>query len=215
MQLDIISDTVCPWCYIGKKRLEKAQVERPTIDFNINWRPFQLDPTIPAEGVDRQAYIERKFGAERAKSAGNAIREAGEMEGISFAFDKIKRSPNTLDSHRLIKWAGSAGVQNKVVDQLFARYFEEGENIGDHSVLLEAATDAGMDTDIVRSLLKSDSDLKQTQLEDQQAREMGISGVPCFLFESKFAIVGAQEVSSLTRYIDKVEAKLLQQADAG
>lgn len=212
MQLDIISDTVCPWCYIGKKRLEKAQLERPLIDFEINWRPFQLDPTIPAEGVDRQAYIERKFGAERAKSAGNAIREAGEMEGISFAFDKIKRSPNTLDSHRLIKWAGSAGVQNKVVDQLFARYFEDGENIGEHSVLLEAATDAGMDVDIVRDLLKSDSDLKQTQLEDQQAREMGISGVPCFLFEGKFAIVGAQEVSSLTRYIDKVEAKLLQQA---
>ena len=212
MQLDIISDTVCPWCYIGKKRLEKAQLERPAIDFKINWRPFQLDPTIPAEGVDRQAYIERKFGAERAKSAGNAIREAGEMEGISFAFDKIKRSPNTLDSHRLIKWAGSAGGQNKVVDQLFARYFEDGENIGEHSVLLEAAADAGMDVDIVRDLLKSDSDLKQTQLEDQQAREMGITGVPCFLFEGKFAIVGAQEVSSLTRYIDKVEAKLLQQA---
>ena len=212
MQLDIISDTVCPWCYIGKKRLEKAQLERPAIDFKINWRPFQLDPTIPAEGVDRQTYIERKFGAERAKSAGNAIREAGEMEGISFAFDKIKRSPNTLDSHRLIKWAGSAGVQNKVVDQLFARYFEDGENIGEHSVLLEAAADAGMDVDIVRDLLKSDSDLKQTQLEDQQAREMGITGVPCFLFEGKFAIVGAQEVSSLTRYIDKVEAKLLQQA---
>lgn len=212
MQLDIISDTVCPWCYIGKKRLEKAQIERPTIDFNINWRPFQLDPTIPAEGVDRQAYLNRKFGAERAKSAGNAIREAGEMEGISFAFDKIKRSPNTLDSHRLIKWAGSAGVQNKVVDQLFVRYFENGENIGEHSVLLEAAKDAGMDVDIVRDLLASDSDLKQTELEDHQAREMGISGVPCFLFEGKFAIVGAQEVSSLTRYIDKVEAKILQQA---
>lgn len=212
MQLDIISDTVCPWCYIGKKRLEKAQMERPTIDFKINWRPFQLDPTIPAEGVDRQAYIEAKFGAERAKSAGNAIREAGEMEGISFAFDKIMRSPNTLDSHRLIKWAGSAGVQDKVVDQLFARYFENGENIGEHSVLLEAASDSGMDVDIVRELLASDSDLKQTQLEDKQAREMGISGVPCFLFEGKFAIVGAQEVSSLTRYIDKVEAKLLQQA---
>lgn len=212
MQLDIISDTVCPWCYIGKKRLEKAQIERPTIDFNINWRPFQLDPTIPAEGVDRQAYLNRKFGAERAKSAGNAIREAGEMEGISFAFDKIKRSPNTLDSHRLIKWAGSAGVQNKVVDQLFVRYFENGENIGEHSVLLEAAKDAGMDVDIVRELLASDSDLKQTELEDHQAREMGISGVPCFLFEGKFAIVGAQEVSSLTRYIDKVEAKILQQA---
>lgn len=212
MQLDIISDTVCPWCYIGKKRLEKAQIERPQIDFNINWRPFQLDPTIPTEGVDRQAYLNRKFGAERAKSAGNAIREAGEMEGISFAFDKIKRSPNTLDSHRLIKWAGSAGVQNKVVDQLFERYFENGENIGEHSVLLEAAKDAGMDVDIVRELLASDSDLKQTELEDHQAREMGISGVPCFLFEGKFAIVGAQEVSSLTRYIDKVEAKILQQA---
>jgi predicted DsbA family dithiol-disulfide isomerase len=134
------------------------------------------------------------------------------MEGISFAFDKIKRSPNTLDSHRLIKWAGSAGVQNKVVDQLFERYFENGENIGEHSVLLEAAKDAGMDVDIVRDLLASDSDLKQTELEDHQAREMGISGVPCFLFEGKFAIVGAQEVSSLTRYIDKVEAKILQQA---
>ena len=210
MQLDVISDTVCPWCYIGKKRLDAALAERGKDDVVVNWRPYQLDPSIPAEGIDRKAYYERKFGAERAKAAGETIKEFGEAVGIKFAFEKIERSPNTLDSHRLIRWAGSAGVQDKVVNLLFERYFEEGLDIGDHGVLLETAKEAGMDQDIVRDLLASDADLKLIQQEDYAAREMGISGVPCFLFEGKYAIVGAQETETLVRTFDKVASKLVE-----
>eukprot|EP00435_Cladocopium_sp_Y103_P076572 s1_g311.t1 len=183
MQLDVISDTVCPWCYIGKKRLDKAVEawDRKDVDIAISWRPYQLDATIPAEGVDRQKYYERKFGSERAKEAGKMISELGEKEGINFAFDKIKRSPNTLDSHRLVRWAGTAGLQMEAVELLFKRYFEEGEDVGNAEVLIEVASDIGMDANLVKELLATDSDRKQVEYEDHLAREMGVTGVPCFL----------------------------------
>ncbi|MGK2739753.1 DsbA family oxidoreductase [Tepidicaulis sp. LMO-SS28] len=212
MKLDVISDTVCPWCYIGKKRLERALAESGRTDVEITWRPFRLDPTIPPEGVDRKAYIERKFGPDRAKAAGETIRETGAQDGIDFAFDKIERSPNTIDSHRLIQWAGTAGVQDEVVNLLFKRYFEEGADIGNHDVLLGVAEEAGMDANLVRDLLASDADVKRVEYEDYQARQMGITGVPCFLFEGKFAITGAQDVETLIRVFDRVEMKIKEEA---
>ncbi|MEQ9144848.1 MAG: DsbA family oxidoreductase [Parvibaculaceae bacterium] len=216
MQLDVISDTVCPWCYIGKKRLDKAMDawDRKDVAIDLTWRPYQLDPTIPAEGVDRQKYYERKFGSERAKEAGKVIAEYGEMEGINFAFDKIKRSPNTLDSHRLIRWAGTAGVQMDAVELLFKRYFEEGADIGEPQVLLEVAADVGMDTDLVRDLLASDADRQKVEYEDHMAREMGVTGVPCFLFENKFSVMGAQDVDTLTKVFTRVQTRLVEQATA-
>ncbi len=214
MQLDVISDTVCPWCYIGKKRLDRAMAawDRKDVTIAVDWRPYQLDPTIPAEGVDRQKYMEKKFGTERAKSAGKVIAEYGEMEGINFAFDKIKRSPNTLDSHRLVKWAGSAGKQLEAVELLFKRYFEDGADVGSHGVLLEVAADIGMDKDQVRNLLESDTDRKVIEYEDHMAREMGVTGVPFFLFEKKFSVVGAQEVDTLTKVFSRVQERLVEGA---
>lgn len=205
MDIDIVSDTVCPWCYIGERRIAKAMAMRPDIEFNVNWRPFRLDPTIPPEGVNRRAYMKKKFGdSPDTKARGEAIRAEGTGEGIAFAFDAIERSPNTLNSHRLIRWAANNGVQTDVVQRLFAAYFEEGRDIGDVSVLEMIAGDAGMDAQLVSELLASDADVALIEREDQMAHEMGISGVPTFLFNSRFLISGARETDILLRVIDKV-----------
>jgi len=214
MFIDVVSDTVCPWCYIGKKRFDAAKNERPGLELDVRWRPYQLDPTIPPEGVDRRAYLEAKFGKARSREVGDAIREAGEDAGIAFAFDKIDRSPNTFDSHRLIRWSASADCQNRVVDILFRRYFEDGEDIGDRKILVDAAKEAEMDHELVAYLLLHDKDSELVAGEANQAREMGISGVPTFLFQGKFAVVGAQETEGYLRAIDKVHAKLSEQAQA-
>jgi len=207
MQLDVVSDVVCPWCYIGKKRLDTALEMRGNEGITLVHRPFQLDPTIPSEGVDRKAYMERKFGPDRAKSLGNTIREAGEAAGITFNFDRIERSPNTLDCHRLIRWAGTAGVQGQMVDTLFRRYFVDGEDVGRHDVLVDAADEVGMDVDIVRDLLTRDADKELVRREDMLAREMGIQGVPSFVINSQWIMVGAQEPETLVRMFDKLIAK--------
>lgn len=212
MFIDVVSDTVCPWCYIGKRRFDMAKAERPDIEIDLRWRPYQLDPTIPAEGVDRREYMEAKFGKNRSKEVGNVIREAADEAGITLAFDKIQRSPNTFDSHRLIRWGASAGAQNEIVEILFRRYFEDGEDIGDRKVLVDAAKEAGMDHELVAYLLLHNKDADLVANEANQAREMGISGVPTFLFEGKFAVVGAQETEGYLRAIDKVQAKLSEQA---
>lgn len=205
MDIDIVSDTVCPWCYIGERRIAKAMAMRPEIDFNVNWRPYRLDPTIPMDGVNRRAYMKKKFGdSPDAKARGEAIRNEGASEGISFAFDQIEKSPNTLNSHRLIRWAANNGVQTDVVQRLFAAYFEEGRDIGDPSVLEMIASDAGMDAQLVSELLSSDADVALIEREDQLAHDMGISGVPTFIFNSRFLISGAREADLLVKVIDKV-----------
>ncbi|MEQ8745371.1 DsbA family oxidoreductase [Pyruvatibacter sp.] len=214
MFIDVVSDTVCPWCYIGKRRFDMARAERPDLEIDLRWRPYQLDPTIPAEGVDRREYMEAKFGKNRSKEVGDVIREAASDAGITLAFDKIERSPNTFDSHRLIRWGASAGCQNEIVEILFRRYFEDGEDIGDRKVLVAAAQEAGMDHELVAYLLLHNKDAELVANEANQAREMGISGVPTFLFEGKFAVVGAQETKGYLRAIDKVQAKLSEQVAA-
>jgi predicted DsbA family dithiol-disulfide isomerase len=204
MQIDIVSDTVCPWCFIGKRRIERAMALRPDVKFDVTWRPYRLDPSIPREGVDRRAYLKAKFGdSPRTSAMGDAIRSEGASEGIAFAFDKIAKSPNTLDSHRLIRWAASAGVQNDVVDRLFQAYFLEGQDIGSSAVLSEVADNAGMDGDLVAKLLAGDADLESVEREAGLANEMGITGVPTFIFDSKFMISGAREAELLVRIIDK------------
>jgi predicted DsbA family dithiol-disulfide isomerase len=204
MLIDIVSDTVCPWCYIGKRRLEQAMALRPDITFDVHWRPYRLDPTIPPEGVDRREYLRKKFGdSPRTQSMADAIRAEGAREGIAFAFEKIARSPNTLDSHRLIRWAGSTGRQNAVVDRLFAAYFLEGRDIGNRAALVALAAEAGMDGDLVANLLEQDADQSLIEREDTLAHEMGISGVPTFIFENRFMLSGAREPEVLVRVIDK------------
>jgi len=204
MQIDVVSDTVCPWCFIGKRRLGRALAMRPDVPVEVFWRPYQLDPTIPREGVDRRAYLKAKFGdSPRTTAMGDAIRTEGAGEGIDFAFDRIAKSPNTLDSHRLIRWAGSAGVQDAVVERLFKAYFVEGRDIGDAAVLTDVAGKAGMDTALVSELLGNGSDLALVEREAGMANQMGISGVPTFIFDSKFMISGAREPEILARIIDK------------
>ena len=214
MQLDVVSDTVCPWCYIGKKRLDQALVMHGGDGITLAWRPFQLDASIPEGGVDRKAYMEKKFGAERARTVGNTIRELGEAAGITFRFEKIERSPNTLNSHRLVRWAGTAGCQNEMVDILFRRYFEDGEDVGSHDVLLDAANEAGMDVDIVRDLLSKDADKELIRKEDALARQMGIQGVPSLVINSQWVLVGAQEPETLVRMFDKLLAREAEEVEA-
>jgi len=212
MQLDVVSDTVCPWCYIGKKRLDQALGIHGGEGITLVWRPFQLDASIPQGGVDRKTYLEKKFGAERAKEVGHTIRDFGAAVGIGFRFDLIEKSPNTLDSHRLIRWASTAGCQNEMVDILFRRYFEDGEDIGSHDVLVDAAGEAGIDTDIVRDLLSKDADKELITREDAAARHMGIQGVPSFVINSQWVVTGAQEPETLVRMFNKLLAREAEEA---
>ncbi|MEQ1954824.1 DsbA family oxidoreductase [Mesorhizobium sp. CN2-181] len=210
VSIDVVSDVVCPWCYLGQKRLEKAAASLPEIDVEISWRPFQLDPTIPPEGKDRRQYMMAKFGSEeRIRQIHARIEPLGEAEGIDFAFDAIKISPNTIDAHRVIRWAASAesGVQNAVVKRLFSLYFEEGRNIGDRVVLAEAARDAGMDATVVEAMLATDADREAVETEVATASRMGITGVPCFLLENRYAVMGAQDTETLADAIRQVAAE--------
>ncbi|PTE12106.1 DsbA family oxidoreductase [Mesorhizobium helmanticense] len=207
--VDVVSDVVCPWCFIGQKRLDKAVAAASDVEVHIRWRPFQLDPTIPPEGKDRREYMMAKFGSEqRIREIHARIEPLGEAEGISFAFDAIKVAPNTLDAHRLIRWAGAAGeaVQNRLVRRLFQLNFEEGANLGDHAVLIEAAREAGMDASVVETLLPTDADVDAVRTEIATASRMGITGVPCFLLEDKYAVMGAQDAYTLTDAIRQVAA---------
>jgi predicted DsbA family dithiol-disulfide isomerase len=204
MQIDVISDTICPWCYIGKRRLERALRLRPQIAFDVRWRPFQLDPTTPADGVDRKAYIERKFGSsDKIRPIHAALLKAGEDEGIPFAFEKITRTPNTINSHRLIRWSHSMGVQDAVVELLFRRYFVDGADIGRVETLVAIAAEAGMDAELVEELMNSDADRELVEREDSLARKIGIQGVPTFFVGGRILITGAQDAETIARTIDR------------
>ncbi|MHA6643300.1 DsbA family oxidoreductase [Mesorhizobium sp. A623] len=204
--VDVVSDVVCPWCFIGQKRLDKA-IADSGIEVQVNWRPFQLDSTIPSEGKDRHEYMLGKFGSdERIREIHARIEPLGAVEGIFFAFDAIKVAPNTLNAHRVIRWAGAAGeaIQNRLVRRLFQLNFEEGKNLGDASVLIEAAREVGMDAAIVETLLPTDADVEAVQGEIATASRMGVTGVPCFLLEGKYAVMGAQDAQTLADAIRQV-----------
>lgn len=216
LTIDVVSDVMCPWCYIGKRRLEAALDDiRSEMDVEVRWRPYQLDPTLPKQGKDRQQYLEDKFGgAAGADQAYAAVRAAGVEEEIPFAFDKIKVSANTLDAHRLIRWAGSLGLttQQQVVDLLFKAYFEDGKNIGDDAVLLEAAEQAGLEMPVIERLLAGDADRDTVAAEIDQARQMGVTGVPCFIIDMQYAVMGAQSAEALADAMRKVVQEKNKQA---
>lgn len=219
LTIDVVSDVMCPWCYIGKRRLEAALEEVGSeMDVEVRWRPYQLDATLPKQGKDRQQYLADKFGgAEGAVQAYAGIRAAGAEEGIPFAFDKIPVSPNTLDAHRLIRWAGSLGptAQHQLVDVLFKAYFEDGKNIGDDAVLIEAAEQVGLEAPVVERLLSGDADRDTVNAEIDQARQMGVTGVPCFIIDMQYAVVGAQSAEALADAMRKVaQEKSKQEPDA-
>ncbi len=200
LEVDVISDVMCPWCYIGKTNLDAAIAKMDGVDVAVRWRPYQLDGTLPKEGLDRATYLNNKFGGEEgAKEVYGRIKDAGKELGIDFNFEGMKVSPNTLDAHRMILWAGgqSTDIQNRLVDALFRVFFLEGGNIGLDEVLVKAAQDAGMDPAIVDRLLKGDEDKDRVSEDIEHARKMGIQGVPCFIVDNKYAVMGAQPAEKL------------------
>ncbi len=193
IKLDVMSDPICPWCYIGKTHLDRALAEVPDHPFAIEWHPFQLNPDMPREGMDRRTYLERKFGGkEGAVRAYAPVVEHASNAGLSINFEAMERTPNTLDAHRLIHWAGIERKQTKAVDALFDAYFVQARDIGDHDVLSDIADSIGMDASVVRRLLGSDADAEDIQKRDAHSRQMGISSVPTFIVAQQHAVPGAQ-----------------------
>ncbi len=199
--IDIVSDVVCPWCYLGKARLDLAIAEvQDEIGIDVNWRPYQLNPEYPPEGVDQQKALAAKLGGkDNMDRAHEQLRQLGAEVGIAFDFGAIKIGPNTLDAHRLIAWAGTEGrdVQERVVAALFKANFEAGRNVGDLAVLLDIAEEAGLDRAVVKRLLESDADKDAVHDEIDAAQKMGVAGVPFFIFDQQYALSGAQPVEVL------------------
>ncbi|GFE50272.1 polyketide biosynthesis protein [Roseobacter cerasinus] len=193
IKLDIMSDPICPWCYIGKTHLDKALAAHPGHPFQIEWHPFQLNPDMPREGMDRRAYLEGKFGGkEGALRAYAPVVQHAEAAGLTIDFEGMQRTPNTLDAHRLIHWAGIEQRQTEAVDALFQAYFVEARDIGDHDVLADIADSIGMDAAVVRKLLQSDADAEDIRTRDAHSRQMGVKSVPTFILASQHAVPGAQ-----------------------
>ncbi|MEM8631724.1 MAG: DsbA family oxidoreductase [Pseudomonadota bacterium] len=209
VKLDILSDPICPWCYIGKSQLDRALAGRPDHPLAIEWHPFQLNPDMPAGGMDRREYLETKFGGkENAVKVYSRIAEAAEAAGLSINFEGITRTPNTLDAHRLIHWAGIEGRQTPVVDALFKAYFEEGNDIGDPRVLADIAEAAGMDRAATVQLLSGNADAEDIRNRDNHARTHGVTGVPTFVVANQHVLPGAQSPELWTKAIDEIAAQL-------
>ena len=208
VRVDVVSDVVCPWCFIGKRRLEAAAALVPDIPVDINWRPYFLNPWIPREGIDRLTYLETKFGSpERYAVIAERVAAAAAMEGLSYASDKISRQPNTLDCHRLILWSRSATDPGNMKQRLMELYFSEGGDLTDPKTLIQAAIDCGMDGDLVRRLLASDADVDRVETDANAAREAGIDGVPCFIFGGSVIVTGAQSPEYLANAIERTAGR--------
>lgn len=193
IKLDVLSDPICPWCYIGKTHLDRALAAEEDHPFVIEWHPFQLNPDMPEDGMDRRTYLENKFGGkDGAIRVYGQIAQHAEDAGIEIDFAAIQKTPNTVNAHRLIHWAGIEGKQNDVVDALFSAYFKEGRDIGDIETLADIADNAGMDAAVVTRLLKSDEDKQSIRDRDVHSREMGVNSVPTFIVGSRHAVPGAQ-----------------------
>lgn len=205
--LDIFSDPVCPWCYIGKARLDRALERRPDHPFRIEWHPFQLNPDMPAGGMDRVEYLQAKFGGtDGVLRAYGPVVAAAEEAGLVLNLGAIARTPNTLDAHRLIHWAGLEGRQTPVVSALFRAYFVEGRDIGDAAVLAEVGAGAGLDRAMLDRLLASDADRAEVAARDAHARGRGIRAVPTFIVGGRHAVEGAQPPELWEQVIDELAA---------
>ena len=216
MRLDIFSDPICPWCYIGKRRLERALESRPDLEIEVHWRAFQLNPEMPAEGIERQLYLELKFGGPAAaQRIYDTIAEAGSGEDIPFAFDRIRRTPNTIDAHRLIRRAGLEGRQDALVESLFRRYFLEGGDIGERGTLLEIAGEAGLEQQGLEAYLDGAEGIEEVRGVDALARRTGIQGVPPFIFANRYALSGAHEPEVLLQMIELAQQEDTAEAAVG
>ena len=203
MKIDIISDTVCPWCFIGKRRLERALAMRPNITAEITWHPFQLNPEMPTDGIERKMYLKAKFGSsERAKDIYRAVDQASVSEKLDLQLDDIKRMPNSLQSHRLLHYARRHDKQDVVAENLFQSYFFYGIDIGSIAHLIEIAAESGLVGEDVRSYMESSEDIELVRDHDIQSRKLGVSGVPCFIIAEEYAISGAQESEVFLQVFD-------------
>ncbi len=199
-RIDIVSDAICPWCYIGKRQLERAlaQLAGEGLTFSVHWNPFQLNPDMPKEGRDRASYRAWKFGSpEKAAALDQRITEAAAAVGLAFRTDLMTRTPNTIDAHRLIWYAGQKGVQDPVMEAVFKAYFTAGRDIGDHAVLADCAAEAGLDHGDVMRFLEGDLADKEMRAGDQAAREAGVSGVPSFFLDGYGLFSGAMPAETI------------------
>jgi predicted DsbA family dithiol-disulfide isomerase len=205
VRIDVVSDVVCPWCFIGKHRLEAALKLKPDIAVEVHWRPYFLNDWIPREGISREEYLTKKFGSvERYKGIAQRVGAAAAAEGLVYAVDKVKRQPNTLDCHRLIHWSEAIGKAAEMKQKLMDLYFTQGADLTDRETLVKAAADVGLDANTVRADLASDKDITHVEQEAQSAKEAGIEGVPCFIFGGKFAVSGAQAPEYLAEAIERL-----------
>jgi predicted DsbA family dithiol-disulfide isomerase len=213
LKIDIVSDVVCPWCYIGKKRIENALALVLDVPLEVNWRPFFLNPWVPREGISREDYLTTKFGSVDAyKGIAGRVVAAADEEGLIYRPDLVKRQPNTIDCHRLIHWADAKGKAAEMKQRLMELYFRDGGDLTDTEVLIKAAADIGLDADEVRRRLATDEDVALISAQAQEASDKGISGVPTFVFAQKYAVSGAQPAEMLARAIRQVSAEINAQA---
>ncbi|MFZ8940568.1 MAG: DsbA family oxidoreductase [Gemmobacter sp.] len=206
IDLDVYADPVCPWCAIGKAELDRALAARPDHPFVRRWLPFELNPDLPPEGVPRAAYLEEKFGAEAVGAMLGRVTEAAARAGVAMDFARVARQPNTRDAHRLILWAGVEGLQDDVMAALMRAHFEQGRDIGDAPTLAEIAAEAGMDAAVVRRLIGSQADCETVAAMGNEARMMGITGVPSVVIGGAHVVVGAQPADVWLRIIDDIAA---------
>jgi predicted DsbA family dithiol-disulfide isomerase len=213
LSIDVVSDVVCPWCYIGKRFLEKAIALKPEIPVEVRFRPYFLNPWVPREGISREQYLITKFGSvERYNANSQRIVDAAAYAGLDYARDKIKRQPNTLDCHRLIRWAGDNAAAMK--QRLMELYFSEGGDLSSRDVLVQAAVDCGLDGDDVRRRLGTDEDVAEVEAEANSAKEAGIDGVPCFILGGLLAVSGAQPPEYLAQAIDRAAEEMARRVAA-
>lgn len=205
VRIDVVSDVVCPWCFIGKRRLEQAIAMKPDIPVEVHWRPYFLNDWIPREGISREQYLTTKFGSPaRYKDIAQRVAAAAAEEGLVYAMDKISNQPNTTDAHRLIRWASGIGKAAEMKQRLMDLYFTEGADLTNAAVLVQAAADVGLDPEDVRAALASNQDVEEVTQEAEQAKEAGIQGVPCFIFGGRFAVSGAQSPEYLAEAIERI-----------
>ena len=209
IRLDILSDIVCPWCYVGKAFLDRALEAHPGHPFAIEWHPFQLDPAMPTEGMDRRAYMEAKFGGPEGVARAHApLLDHAKAAGVELNLDRIDRSPNTLDAHRLIHWAGLEGRQTAMVSALFRAYWRDGRDVGDAETLAEVAGEAGLDRAMIRRLLASEADAEEIRAREAHARERGVNAVPTFIIAERHVLQGAQPAGTWGRIIEEISGNL-------
>ncbi len=206
--IDVVSDVICPWCFLGKRRLDKALSMVDGVEFFVRWRPFMLDPTIPPAGLDRTQYLTAKFGPERVKTIHDPLIAAGAELGVPFNFDAITRTPNTLDAHRLIRWSHTIERQHDMAERLFMAYWAEGLDVSDHQVLAKCAGETGINAAQIAELLASEQDVEEVKTEIQHSTDIGVTGVPTFILGQSYALVGAQSPEVLADAIGRVVKEL-------